>query len=169
MDRARIAELENRVVAAYPNISTINLAETAVELGMVMAKLVGIINIFAGFSILAGTLIIVSSVLATRLARMREAVYYKVLGATSFFVLSVFFAENLLLGLLSSVLAVLLAQAGSWALCTFVFEIAFQPHWTAAVLLIGLTIVLVVAVGLFSSISIIRQKPILFLREQNIE
>lgn len=169
VDRARIAELENRVVAAYPNISTINLAETAVELGMVMAKLVGIINIFAGFSILAGTLIIVSSVLATRLARMREAVYYKVLGATSFFVLSVFFAENLLLGLLSSVLAVLLAQAGSWALCTFVFEIAFQPHWTAAVLLIGLTIVLVVAVGLFSSISIIRQKPILFLREQNIE
>jgi putative ABC transport system permease protein len=169
VEQAKIAELENRVVADYPNISTINLAETAAELGLMMAKLVGIVNVFAGFSILAGTLIIVSSVLATRLARMREAVYYKVLGGTSSFVFSVFFYENLLLGLLSSLLAVLLAQAGSWALCSFVFEIAFRPYWTAAIMLIGLTIALVVAVGLFSSIKIIRQKPIVFLREQNNE
>lgn len=167
--QAEIAELENRVVAAYPNISTINLAETAAELGLVMAKLVGIVNVFAGFSILAGTLIIISSVLATRLARMREAVYYKVLGGKSTFVFSVFFYENLLLGLLSSLLAVVLAQAGSWALCKFVFDIAFRPYWIAAMILIGGTIMLVVGVGLFSSINIIRQKPIVFLREQTNE
>lgn len=53
VDQAEIAELENKVVAAYPNISTINLVETAAELGLVMAKLVGIVNVFAGFSILA--------------------------------------------------------------------------------------------------------------------
>ena len=100
---------------------------------------------------------------------MREAVYFKVLGGKSTFVFSVFFYENLLLGLLSSLLAVLLAQAGSWALCSFVFEIPFRPYWTAAMILIGLTMTLVVGVGLFSSINIIRQKPIVFLREQNIE
>lgn len=169
VEQSRIGELENRVVAAYPNISTINLAETAAELGKVMERLAGIINVFAGFSILAGALIIVSSVLATRLARMREAVYYKVLGGRSTFVVAVFFYENLLLGLLSSLLAVLLAQSGSWVLCRYLFEISYRPYWSAALVLIASTILLVASVGLLSSIGIIRQKPIIFLREQTIE
>ncbi len=169
VEKGEIAALEKKVVAAYPNISIINMAETAAELGTVMQKLSGIINVFASFSILAGGLIIISSVLATRLARMREAVYYKVLGGRSGFVTSVFFRENLLLGLLSSLLAVALAQAGSWALCHYLFSIPYTPHWPASMLLVVLSLVLVAAVGMLSSVSILRQKPMTFLREMTIE
>lgn len=169
VEKNSIPELESRVVSSYPNISIINMAETAIELGAVMKKLSGIVNFFAIFSILAGALIIISSILATRMARVREAVYYKVLGGKSGFVTSVFFYENMILGLMSSLLGVALAQLGSWALCHFLFDIGYSPHLPASGLLVLSTLCLVVVVGMTSSISIIRQKPISFLREQTIE
>ena len=81
VNKSEIAQLQNTIVNRFPNISTINVGETAAELEKIMQKLSTIINFFASFSILAGALILVSSVLATRMARIKEAVYYKVLGA----------------------------------------------------------------------------------------
>jgi len=167
--KENIPQLEKRVITAYPNISVINMAETAVQLGKMMHKLSDIVNFFALFSILAGALIIIGSILATRLARVREAVYYKVLGGRSIFVFTVFCYENILLGLLSALPGVLLAQIGSWALCHYLFDIPYRPFWGGSLLVVGMTVILVVGVGLSSSISIIRQKPVTFLREQTIE
>ena len=131
-----------------------------------MQKLSRIINFFASFSILAGAFILVSSVLATRMARIKEAVYYKVLGAGTRFVLQVFFLENLLLALLSGGCAIFVAQVGSWGLCHFLFKISYDPSWFISLVMLGLTVCLVVSLGLLSSVSILRQKPIRFLREQ---
>ncbi len=166
VEKEKISQMENTIVNRFPNISTINVSETAAELGKIMQKLSTIINFFASFSILAGALILISSVFATRMARMKEAVYYKVLGADSRFVLQVFFLENFLLALLSGGCAILVAQAGSWGLCRFLLDIAYDPNWLTSLLMLGLTVCLVVSLGLLSSWSILRQKPIRFLREQ---
>lgn len=166
LEKSTISQLETKVVNTYPNMSVINAAETSAELGIVMKKLIAIVNFFALFSILAGALIIVSSILATRMARIREAIYYKVLGAKSAFVLKVFFYENMILGLLSSVIAVFVAQIGSWSVCHYIFEMNYNPYWLASLVLVLLTMLLVVSIGLLSSVSIIRQKPAAFLREQ---
>ncbi len=162
-----IASLENRINTAFANISFINMADAAAELGALTAKLITVVNFFAGFSILAGLLILVGSIFATRLARIREAVYYKVLGAGSRFVLSVFVFEHLLLGLFSSVSAVILAEAGGWGLCRYLFDIGYAPHWTVCLLLVPATLLVVIAIGCISSIGIIRQRPAMVLREQN--
>jgi putative ABC transport system permease protein len=164
--KAETSQLENAIVNRFPNVSTINVSETAEELGKIMQKLSSIINFFASFSILAGALILVSSILATRMARMKEAVYYKVLGADTRFVLKVFFLENLLLALLSGGCAILVAQAGSWGLCHFLLDIAYDANWLTSITMLGLTVCLVVSLGLLSSMSILRQKPVRFLREQ---
>lgn len=161
-----IPQLENRIVAGLPNISVINMAATAADLGALLMKLAAIINFFALFSILAGALIIVSAVFATRAARIREAVYYKILGSSTSFVTFVFLYENMLLGLISSVFAVILAQAGSWALCHYLLDIPYHPGWLGSVALIMVTTLLVIGVGLVSSIPIIRQKPSDFLKDQ---
>jgi putative ABC transport system permease protein len=167
VDKQRISELENSIVDRFPNISTINVGETAAELGKLMAKLTRIINFFASFSILAGGLILVSSILATRLARIKEAVYYKILGSGSWFVLQVFFLENMVLALLSGGCAILVGQVGGWAICRFVLEIDHDPGVISCMVLLALTVALVVTVGLLSSITIIRRKPVSFLREQH--
>lgn len=167
VDRQQISALENSIVGRFPNISTINVGETAAELGKLMEKLTRIINFFASFSILAGGLILVSSILATRLARIKEAVYYKILGSGSWFVLRVFFLENLLLSLLSGGCAIFIGQMGSWAICRFVLEIDHDPAVISCLVLMAVTSCLVVALGLLSSITIIRRKPVAFLREQS--
>lgn len=164
-----IPAIQQQIVAAYPNISVINIAKTASELGAVMNKLSTIVNFFALFSILAGGLIIVSSILATRFSRVREAVYYKVLGAKSAFVVWVFFYENLLMGILASVMGIFLAQGASWALCHYLFEITYSPHPAASLGMLLLTLIFVIILGMGSSVSILRQKPISFLREQTLE
>ncbi len=166
VESENISLLQNRITRNFPNISTINVGETAKEMGEMMQKLSKIINFFATFSILAGGLIIVSSIFATRLERIKEAVSYKILGADSHFVMRIFFLENVLLALLSSIFGIVIGQAAGWGLCHFFLEIRYAFGWDACFVLIGLTITLVATLGLFGSISIIRKKPGQFLRQQ---
>ena len=169
IEKDRVASLQTKIVETFPNVSAIDVTSTLSFFTNIMKKLSLIIRFFAGFSIVAGILIILSSVLATRFARIQEAVYYKILGARSRFVVKVFTLENMLLGLVSAALALIISQAGSWLICSQVFDIAYRPLVAKCALLIGGTVLLVVAVGLIPSISIMRKKPIVFLREQSQE
>lgn len=165
MPAAEIAPLRNRVVAALPNVSVIDITEAVANAAAVADRLVQVIRFFTLFSVLAGVLIVISSIFATRQARIQEAVYYKVLGAKRRFVRQVFTVENLLLGLISALLALLMAQIGGWALCSYLFDIAYQPSLGASLLLVAATMTLVTGIGMVASGPILRSKPILILRE----
>jgi putative ABC transport system permease protein len=159
-----ISSMENKIVSKFPNISTINVSLAAAELGRMMGKLSKIIDFFALFSICAGGLILVSSILATSMSRVREGVYYKIMGGGSRFVIKVFFLEHLLLALVGGLTAMLVAQLASWSLCHYIFDI--EHHFNVFMSLYALlaTAFLVVILGLISSIPIIRKKPATFLR-----
>ena len=159
-----IADLQNRVVAQFPNISAIDATQTLKTLSRVMDKLSGIIRFFAIFSTSAGLLIVISSVLATRSARIREAVYYKVLGARNRFVVGVFALENSLIALISGLQALVLSQAASYLIGTWRLDIPVRPFWLSGLVMIGVTQVLVMGTGLLASRSILAQKPDEYLR-----
>jgi len=167
--RDRIPAIQTKIAANFPNISAIDVTETLKIFNHVMAKLSLIVRFFALFSVVAGILIILSSVLATRFARIQEAVYYKILGAKSTFVVAVFTFENLFLGLVSALLALVLSQTSSSIICSKVFDISYTPFLLESLYLIAGTVLLIVAVGLLPSISILRQKPVIFLRTQSQE
>ncbi len=169
VDRRAVPALQTRMVDAFPNVSVLDIGETVTAFARVMNKLSGIVRFFTSFSIAAGLLIIVSSILATRHARIQEAVYFKIIGARGRFVLAVFTLENLFLGLASAAMALLLSQAGSWAVAARVFDIPYDPHPAAGLVMTAGTAALVVAVGLLASRSILRHRPASFLREENLE
>lgn len=164
-----IAPLQNRMVAEFPNVSIINATEAVAAFADVANRLSSVTRFLALFSILAGVLIIVSSVYATRFARIQEAIYFKVVGAHSRFVLRVFAIENLILGLISALVALLLSQVASWIINTRVFELPYRAFVGVSILMMVGTILLVMAVGLLASLPILRQRPIGFLREQTQE
>ncbi len=166
VDRQRIASLQNRIVTRFPNVTVINLTETVAIFARIMEKLSTIIRFFTLFSVIAGVLIVVSSVIATRTARIREAVFYTILGARSRFVLATFAAENLFLGLASAASALVLAQTGSWIICRFALEVPCQPFAAVSLAMVLTTTLLIIAVGLAASLSVLRAKPAVFLREQ---
>ena len=169
LPEAQIAPLQNSLVAQFPNVSIINATEAVTAFADVARQLSQIVRVLSALSVAAGVLIIVSSVYATRLARVQEAAYFKVLGAKSRFVLRVFAYENLLMGLVAAVVALLLSQVGSWILTVNVFELTYQPQLIASVVLVVTTVALVMAVGLLASVPILRSRPIRFLREQGQE
>ncbi|MCB0131992.1 MAG: FtsX-like permease family protein, partial [Caldilineaceae bacterium] len=169
VDREAIPPLQNRMVAQFPTVTVID-ATAAIDTFADLAKRVTrIIRFFTAFSIVAGLLIVVSAVFATRFARIQEAAYYKVLGAKRRFVLHVFTLENLLLGFLSAVLGLAMAQLGSWLINTRLFELSFRPFWGASLVMVIATMALVTLVGMLASLSILGSKPIQFLREQTEE
>ncbi len=169
VEKKQIVPLQNLIVSRYPNVTVIDVTETVQVFARVMDRLSSIVRFFTLFSIIAGILIIISSAFATRYTRIREAVYFKILGARGRFVLAVFTWENLLIGLVSGLIAFVLAQAGSWLICRYALDVPYKPFLGISVLMIIAMTTLVIAVGLGASLSILRQKPTAFLREQTEE
>ena len=162
----QIATLQNRVVASFPNISVIDVSETAKVFSRMMKQLSKVVRFFSILSIAAGILILVSTIFATRVERMVEAVYYKILGAGKIFVFKVFALENVLIGLLSGFLALIMAQVTSYLITRFGFELSYQPFLFSCFFMIGATLITVVVIGVMASRSILNKKPIAFLKEQ---
>ena len=166
IEKSRIGAIQNRIVSRVPNVNVIDLTETVTVFARIMARLSTIVRFFTSFSLVAGVLIVVSSVFATRYARIQEAVYFTILGARRRFVLAVFAAENLFLGLVSGVIALFISQVGSLIICKKALDMTYQPYLGESLLHVLATTMLVVLVGLVVSIPILRQKPVAFLREQ---
>ncbi len=163
---ADVPALQNRIVAEFPNVSVIDVSAAIDTFSELARRVTRVLRFFTVFSIIAGLLIVVSSVFATRFARVQEAAYYKVLGAKSRFVLRVFTLENVLLGLVSALLGLGMAQLGAWLINTRLFDLDFRPFIAASAAMVAITIFLVTGVGMLASVSILRSKPIIFLREQ---
>lgn len=164
-----LGALQTAIVSRFPNISVIDISQTIGTLADMMERLSRIVRLFSLFSVAAGILILVSAVFATRAERMMESVYYKVLGAGRRFVVTVFALENLIIGLLSSLLALALAQAGAWWVCRMKFDIGYQPFPAASLFMAGTTVLVVVVAGLAASRSVMVKKPVVYLREQQNE
>lgn len=169
VDKERIPPLQNRIVARFPNVSVIDVTETISVFSKIMMRLSTIVRFFTSFSVVAGILIIISSVIATRHSRIQEAVFFTILGARSRFVLAVFAAEGLFLGLSSGLLALALSQTTAWFICWKVLDLTYKPFFGLGFSFVIAMTVIVVAVGLGASIPVLRKKPAVFLREQTEE
>jgi putative ABC transport system permease protein len=167
--RASIGEVQNKVISRFPNVSAIDITQTIASFASIVHRFSVVIRFFTVFSIAAGVLIIISSVLATRFTRIQEAVYFKVLGARGRFVLTIFTLENLFIGLVSALQALAISQIASWIICARIFDIAYQPNPGASLLMVLATVCLVIGVGMSASISILKKRPVVFLREQTEE
>jgi putative ABC transport system permease protein len=169
MEKEDIAPLQNKVVAQFPNISVIDITETARTFATVMDKLSGIIRFFTAFSIGAGLLILISAIFATRAARIREAVYFKIVGAKRQFVARVFLWEHALMGMISAAAAMALAQTAGAIICRRILDITYHPFPMASLVMLLLPMLLVAGVGHWASLAILRKKPVTYLRENNQE
>jgi putative ABC transport system permease protein len=162
----QLGALQRKIVSRFPNISVIDISQSIGVFTRLMSKLSRIIRGFSVFSIGAGLLILVSAIYATRTERMVEAVYYKILGAGKAFVFKVFALENLLIGSFSGLTALVMAHAGAFWVCTVRLDIVYQWHLFPSMVLALATVMIVVAVGLAASRSIMEKRPVTYLREQ---
>jgi len=169
IDRQHLDALQTEIADRLPNISIIDIGQTIKVLAAIMKKLTSVVQFFTSFSVIAGLLIIVSSLLATQFARIREAVYFRILGARSSFIVSVFAWENILVALLSGLQATFMAQIGGWIVCRHQLHIPYRPFALLSFLEVATTAFVVLAVGFSASLPVLRKKPVVFLRDEREE
>lgn len=161
-----VGALQRAAYARYPTVTVINAAEVLAIVQEVVDQVALVIRFISLFAILAGVVILASSVAGTRFRRIREAAILKTLGATRKRVVAIFSVEFLILGAVAGLMGGLLASGFSRLLLTWFLDASFRYDVVPNLLAILLTAVIAVLAGWLASYRILGQKPLEVLRNE---
>jgi putative ABC transport system permease protein len=162
----RAAELQKEVFERFPTITVINAADVIEIVQEVVDQIGMVVRFVSAFAILAGVVILVSSIVATRFRRIHEVVILKTLGATRRRVVGIFSVEFLILGTVAGLIGSVLASSFSNLLLTRMLdaEFVFAPL-PNLVTIVGTALLANVA-GWLASFPILGKKPLEVLRSE---
>ncbi|MDC1508840.1 FtsX-like permease family protein [Saprospiraceae bacterium] len=153
------ADFRNAVVKFMPNASVIDLGSILVTLNDIITKVSYVIKFMAGFSILIGLIVLISSLFLSKFQRIRESVLLRTLGASEKKIYRINAVEYATLGILSALTGILLAVVGSYLLANFVFELDFNLSWWPILGIFVFIVALTVVVGLWNSRDVVKKSP----------
>jgi putative ABC transport system permease protein len=162
---AQVGQVQAALFAGYPTVTVINIADVVATIQGVVQQITLVIRFLAGFSILAGAVILASSVASTRFRRIREVVVLKTLGAKRMRIAGIFAVEFIMLGSLAGLVGAVFANLLSSQLLRRM-DVTFHGGWIADLLAIFGTALLAVATGWLASFRILGQRPLEVLREE---
>lgn len=163
---AEIAKLQKASFEKFPAITVINLADVLDRVQEVIDQVAMVVRFISAFAILAGVIILASSIAGSRMRRVREVVILKTLGATRGKVAAIFSVEFLLLGLVAGVMGSVMAVAFTNLLLTRLLDAAFQFDWAPNGVAILGSAVIAMGAGWIASFRILEQKPLEILRDE---
>ena len=161
----QVASMERALFAAYPTITVINIADVLDRIESVVDQITFVVRFLAGFSILAGLMILASSIASARFRRVREAVVLKTLGATRMRIVRTFSVEFSVLGLLAGTVGVVFANILTRVLL-HKLEVSYRIDWYATLAALVGTAILATATGWIASYRILGLRPLEVLREE---
>jgi putative ABC transport system permease protein len=165
IDTGQVAAMERALFAAFPTVSVINIADVLDRIESVVDQITFVVRFLAGFSILAGLMILASSIASARFRRMREAVVLKTLGATRMRIVRTFSVEFSVLGLLAGSVGVVFANILTRVLLRKL-EVDYRLDWNATIVSLVGTAILATATGWIASYRILGLRPLEVLREE---
>ena len=165
-DAEHSARVQRVVVAAFPNITAIDLALVMQTVDGIFRKVSFAIEFMAAFTVLTGVIVLIGAVLTGRYQRIRETVLLRTLGATRRQLLQIQLVEYTILGVLAAVVGGALAVAGNALLAKFIFRLS--PSVSLVVLGGGTLAVCAVTIitGLVTNRGIANHPPLEVLRQE---
>lgn len=161
------AAYRNEVVKRFPNISIIDLGSILVTLNDILGKLSYAIQFMAGFSILIGLIVLISSLFLSKFQRINESVLMRTIGAVKKQILRINIVEYGLLGALSSLTGIFIALISSFFLVKYVFELAFDIQWIPILVIFVLVTSITIVIGIANSREVVNKPPLAVLRGNN--
>lgn len=158
--------MQNRITAAYPNVTFVPLSDVAERIAAQLnrigwgVRLLGLFIVGAAVAVLAGTIGIESN------RRGREVALLKTVGMTRREVAGVFAAEYALLGLVAGIIGVTGGGVVAWLMVVRALDTEF--HWPYGLFALAIAAGMLVSVvaGITASIGALRKRPIEMLRHQ---
>jgi len=161
-----VPALQEALYKRFPTVTVVNVADVLQIIQGVVDRISQVVRFISMFAILAGAVILSSSVAGTRFRRMREVVILKTLGATRWRVSRIFSVEFLVLGAVAGLMGSLLA--GGFA--NLLLKRMLDARTSIPVIPIALSVVATAfianAAGWMASFRILGQKPLEILREE---
>jgi putative ABC transport system permease protein len=163
--KAQSGAMQRAVVSAFPNVSIIDLTLVLDTINAVLTKVGYVVRFMALFTVGTGLLVLVAAIMTGKYQRMRESVLLRTLGATKKQVMQVQLTEYFLLGALGSLVGIILAQAGSWALARYVFKIDYHFAMLPSLIAIAAVSSLTIITGLLAMGASLNRPPLEVLRQ----
>jgi putative ABC transport system permease protein len=160
------ARFQHDLVAKFPNVSVIDFHEILETVRDVMSKVTLAISVVGGLVLFSGALILVGAVAMTKFQRVYEAAVFKTLGASTATIAKMLLFEYGVLGALAGLIGSLGAVALTWGVSRYALEIPWRIFVREHVAGVVLTTMLVAAIGVLSSLDVLRNKPLATLRAE---
>ena len=165
-DLATTSNYRREVVKRFPNISVVDLGSILDTLNDILNKISYVIKFMAGFSILTGLIVLISSLFLSKFQRIKESVLLRTIGASTRQILMINAVEYTLLGILSSATGIVIALIAAYLIATQQLEIDFDIQWLPILFVFVFIIGLTVVIGLLNSREVVQKSPLEVLRKE---
>jgi putative ABC transport system permease protein len=157
---------QHDLVQTYPNVSVIDFREILLMVSDIMSKVTLAITVVGGLVLFSGGLILIGAVAMTKFQRVYEAAVFKTLGANTRTIAKMLLLEYGVLGVLAGTVGSLGAVALTWGVSRYALEIPWRVFAGEHLGGVAATAVLVAAIGVLSSLDVLRNKPLSTLRAE---
>jgi putative ABC transport system permease protein len=164
VDPANIPQLEETLFERFPTVTVMNLADVLKRIQEAVDEVALVVRFLALFAIVAGVIILSSSVAGTRYRRIREVAILKTLGGTKRRISAIFSIEFSILGAVSGLVGGVLANVFTRIVSEKFIETSPAFDWTSLLVVMIGTALLANLAGWLASARILDQRPLEVLR-----
>jgi putative ABC transport system permease protein len=152
------------VTDRFPNVSAVRVKEVLENVSRVLSRIGIAFRAMGSVAVLAGFLVLAGALSADQHRRLRDAVVFKVCGATRRDLLTAFATEFALLGVAAGAVSAVTGTIAAWAVVTWVMKAPFSFRPMAVLLTVGAGVGLTLALGLLGTARVLSRKPAPYLR-----
>jgi putative ABC transport system permease protein len=165
-DKQVTADYRNDIVKAFPNVSVIDLGNILETVSGILDKVSYIIKFMAGFSILTGLIVLISSLLLSKYQRIKESVLLRTIGASRKQILQINATEYFILGALSAFTGIIISIVGSFLLAKYQLDLSYDIKLLPIVFIFFIVTGLTVLIGMINSREVVSKSPLEVLRKE---
>ncbi len=155
----------NKLMQQFPGITIIEVDEILREVQLIINRVSNAIELIFVFIVVAGVLILSSSLLVTLASRMYENAVLRTLGASARQLRHYLFIEFTVVALITTLVAVVLAESASYVLYQQVFQMDYNLHPQVWLSMSIIALLLICGLGLLMVNKIFTQPANLLLNQ----
>jgi putative ABC transport system permease protein len=159
-----VPELQQQIYRKFPTITVVNVADVMAIVQDVVNQISMVVRFISAFAMIAGAIILASSIAGTRFRRIQEVVILKTLGATRRRIAEIFSIEFCILGIVAGVAGSLMATGFASLLLARLLKSEAHVDVIPNAAAIVLTAAIALAAGWLASFRILSQRPLEVLR-----
>jgi len=160
-----MASYRTSVVKEFPNVSVVDLSSILTSLNGILRKISYAVQFMAGFSILTGLIVLLSSLILSKFQRVKESVLLRTLGASRAQILKINATEYLLIGVLAATTGILISLIASWLIVHFQLDFEYKIRLLPIVLVFFFVVFITLFIGLWTTRDVVNKSPLETLRK----